>query len=491
MNTLVRFALDVRIKVLSCCAVVVLLSACSGGSVSSPAPQPPQQAASAQAVNVPGPPPPEAVAMPAAQSDQITAMYWWLLGRQPDPVGLQFWLQTGLSSQQVATALEDSAEMRTAHAWGSIGGGTRTRIYVDASAGGAREDGSENYPYKTLTAAAKAVKSASTTVYVKPGTYEGGFATKVNGSASSVDGYDGNIYWVSTLRWGAKLVPPSARTKVFDNTMAWTNTGDYVQIAGFEVDGSLSADPAYDNWREGIYTGGSHSVVRDNYVHDIARWSSCSDGRGGAAIDLDASTRGGSADAIGNWVRDVGQPVNGCNRFQGIYVSSSGNVINNVVYRAYKGAAIHLYHEATAVKVINNTVAASYVGILVGTGEYRGAPVEHKDSLIYNNIAYDNYTGVQEFIGRGGIMGINYYKNNLVTRNTHDWDTMTNAVTGTQTGDPAFVAYAKTQLLPNFHLTATSGAIGKGTTSNAHQADFDGRPRAPDGSCIGAYEAGR
>jgi hypothetical protein len=88
-------------------------------------------------------------------------------------------------------------------------------------------------------------------------------------------------------------------------------------------------------------------------------------------------------------------------------------------------------------------------------------------------------------------MGINYYKNNLVTKNSRDWDKMINAVTGTQLADPAFVDYAKTQLLPNFHLAATSGAIGKGTTSNAHPADFDGRPRAPDGSCIGAYEAGR
>ncbi|MGZ5201899.1 MAG: hypothetical protein ACXWC4_19240 [Telluria sp.] len=491
MNTLVRFALDARTKILTCCAIVALVSACSGGSASSPAPQQPQLAASEQAVNLPGPPPPDAVSMPAARPDQIAALYWWLLGRQPDAAGLQFWQQTGMPVDQIANALEASAEMTTAHAWENIGANTRTHIWVDASATGSREDGSEDHPYRTLAAAAKAVKSASTTVFVKPGTYTGGFATSANGSAGNVGGYDGTIYWVSTLRWGARIVPPPTGTRVSDHTTAWTNTGDYVQIAGFEVDGSLSANGAYDNWREGIFTGGKHSLVRDNYVHDIARWYSCKDGRGGAGIDLDASTRGGQADAVGNWVRDVGQPGAGCNRFQGIYASSSGSVVNNVVYRAYMGAAIHLYHEATAVKVINNTVAASNVGIVVGTGEYRGAAVEHKDSLIYNNIAYDNNIGIQEWVGRGGIMGINYYKNNLVTQNRRDWDGMINAVTGTQLADPAFVAYAKTQLLPNFHLAATSGAIGKGTTSNAHQADFDGRPRAPDGSCIGAYEAGR
>jgi hypothetical protein len=488
MNTLARCALDVCTKFLSCCTVLALLSACSGGS----APPTEQLAASAQAVNQPGPPPPDAVAMPAARTDQITALYWWVLGRQPDTAGLQFWEQTGLPNDKVATALKDSAESRQAHDWESIGAGTRTKIYVDASAGSSREDGSEEFPYKTLAAAARAVKGASTTVYVKPGTYEGGFTTSANGSAGSVGGFDGNIYWVSTLRWGAKIIPASARAKgSSDDSTAWTNTGDNVQIAGFEVDGSLSANSAYDNWRQGIYTSGGHSLVRDSYVHDIARWYSCSSGKGGAGINLDASTSGGMADAIGNWVRDVGQPDEACNRFQGIYVSSSGNVINNVVYRAYMGAAIHLYHEATAVRVINNTVAASNIGIVVGTGEYRGPAVEHKDTMVYNNIAYDNYIGIQEYVGRGGIMGINYYKNNLVAQNTHDWSKMINAVTGTQMADPAFVNYAKTQLLPNFHLTATSGAIGRGTTSNAHQADFDGRPRAADGSCIGAYEAGR
>jgi hypothetical protein len=164
-------------------------------------------------------------------------------------------------------------------------------------------------------------------------------------------------------------------------------------------------------------------------------------------------------------------------------------VINNVVYRAFKGAAIHLYHEATNVRVINNTVAASNVGILVGTGGYRKDKVEHKDSLIYNNIAYDNYIGIEEYVARDGIMGINYYRNNLVAQNTRDWGPMKNVYSDTQIGSPAFVAYEKTRLVPNFHLASQSAAIGKGTTSFAHDTDFDGRARnGGDGSCIGAYE---
>lgn len=464
------------VRMLSCCAMFAVLAACGGSST--PDSPPPAQLAASEAADTP-------VAAPAALSDQISGLYWWLLGRQPDEVGLQFWQQTGLSTDQIAYALKESDELQRLHDWDSIGSATRNKVWVDASATGSREDGSAAYPYKTLAAAARAVKAASTTVYVKPGVYEGGFTTSANGSA------DGGIYWVSTVRWGARIVPASSSTRQFDDTTAWTNSGDYVHIVGFEVDGSNSADAAYDNWRQGIYTSGTRSVVRDNYVHDIARWYSCSSGAGGAGINIDASPSGGLSDAIGNWVRDVGQPGSNCTRFQGIYVSSSGSVINNVVYRAYKGAAIHLYHEATAVKVLNNTVAASNVGIVVGTGEYRGKPVEHKGSLIYNNIAYDNYIGIEEYIGRAGIMGVNFYKNNLVTANTRDWGKMTNAVTGTKTGDPGFVQYKKSQLLPNFHLSANSAAEGAGTASGAQPTDFDGRARAAGGNCIGAYELAR
>ncbi len=467
------------VQSLSCCTLFALIAACGG--TSAPEPPPATQLAASEAAPIP-------VTAPAAVADQISGLYWWLLGRQPDETGLRFWQQTGLSTEQIAYELKDSEELQRLHDWDSIGSATRNKVWVDAAATGSREDGSAAYPYKTLAAAAKAVKAASTTVYVKPGVYEGGFSTSANGSAGAASGADGGIYWISTVRWGARIVPASAKVRQFDDTTAWTNSGDYVQIVGFEVDGSQSGDSAFDNWRQGIYTSGTRSVIRDNYVHDIARWYSCSSGAGGAGINIDASTSGGLSDAIGNWVRDIGQDGSNCTRFQGIYVSSSGSVVNNIVYRAYKGAAIHLYHEATAVKVINNTVAASNVGIVVGTGEYRGKPVEHKGSLIYNNIAYDNYVGIEEYIGRGGIMGINFYKNNLVSGNTRDWGKMGNAVTGTRSGDPGFVQYKKHLLLPNFHLSRDSAAGGAGTASDAHSTDFDGRARAADGNCIGAYE---
>ncbi|MGJ9420892.1 hypothetical protein ACHAC9_24675, partial [Massilia sp. CMS3.1] len=82
--------------------------------------------------------------------------------------------------------------------------------------------------FKTLARAAKAAIKANTTVFVAPGTYAGGFKTTGNGTAA------GRIYWVSTTKWGAKIVPPTNST----NKTAWDNRGNYVSIIGFEVDGS-------------------------------------------------------------------------------------------------------------------------------------------------------------------------------------------------------------------------------------------------------------
>jgi hypothetical protein len=484
MKKLCTFARVVRLPAWLCLGLTLSLAGCGSGGADAPAQQP-QLAAVAQAVGVPAPTPVDG----GSREQQVIDLYWWLLGRQPDDIGLQFWVNSSLGIDAIAAELLRSPELASQHGWNQLGSGTHTSIFVDAAATGDKPDGTERNPYKTLAAAAKAAKSAGTTVYVKPGIYEGGFRTDADGAETAKDGSDGHIYWVSTLRWGAKIVPSTTATRDADSTTAWTNTGDYVQIIGFEVDGMKSSQAGYDNWRQGIYTSGTHSVVRENYVHDVGRWYSCASGAGGAAINIDAYDRGGQSDAISNWVRDIGQNGPGCNRIQGIYVSSSGSVINNVVYRVGDGAGIHLYHEANTVKVVNNTVAAANVGIVVGTGQYRGKAVEHKDTLVYNNIVYDNNVGIEEYVAKDGIMGVNYYRDNLLAKNGRDWGAMHNDRGDVRGGDPAFVNYARTRLLPNFHLAAQSDAIGTGTTSYAHDTDFDGRKRAtPNATCIGAYE---
>ncbi|WP_376712378.1 DUF1565 domain-containing protein, partial [Acinetobacter baumannii] len=62
--------------------------------------------------------------------------------------------------------------------------------------------GSKAAPFKTLARAARAVTRPGTTVWVAPGSYAGGIKTTASGTAAA------RIYWVSTTKWGARIVPP-------------------------------------------------------------------------------------------------------------------------------------------------------------------------------------------------------------------------------------------------------------------------------------------
>ncbi|WP_313172484.1 DUF1565 domain-containing protein, partial [Massilia oculi] len=98
---------------------------------------------------------------------------------------------------------------------------TPNNFYVSPT-GSDTAAGTKAAPFKTLARAAKAATKAGTTVFVAPGTYAGGIRTTASGTASS------RIYWVSTTKWGAKIVPPANST----NKTAWDNRGNYVSIIG-------------------------------------------------------------------------------------------------------------------------------------------------------------------------------------------------------------------------------------------------------------------
>src|SRR5690242_4070082 len=101
--------------------------------------------------------------------------------------------------------------------------------YHVAPNGSDSADGSEAAPFLTLARAARAVTRPGTTVFVAPGTYEGGIKTTAHGSPQA------RISWISN---GARIVPPTRS----NNKTAWDNRGDYVSIIGFEVDGSNSGE---------------------------------------------------------------------------------------------------------------------------------------------------------------------------------------------------------------------------------------------------------
>jgi hypothetical protein len=190
-------------------------------------------------------------------------------------------------------------------------------------------------------------------------------------------------------------------------------------------------------------------------------------------------------DVIGNVVHDIGPA--GCTYVQGIYHSTSGTIMNNVVYRV-GSAAIHLWHDATDLKIVNNTVSSSVFGIIVGGGDFYFTSAGANNVHVHNNIVFDNQYGISE---QGKTGTGNTYKNNLVFQNPTYNISLRNGLKATNTisSNPLFVGYSRTAAMPNFKLSSSSPAIGRGISTYAPTTDIDGRPRnATTGVDLGAYQ---
>lgn len=317
--------------------------------------------------------------------------------------------------------------------------------------------GTRAAPLRSLARAAQLV-TPGTTVNVLPGAYQGGFRTSVNGLPNA------RIVFRSTERWQARIVPPS----VSGSDTAWDNRASYVDIQGFEVDGTVQA--AGHPWTTGIHSGGAYNRVVANHVHDIATRLPCT-GKGGAGIGAGNDDKGMFSEVSGNSVHDIGAP--GCRSMQGIAMNTPGTVRNNIAYRV-AGAGIHLQHEARKVTVVNNTIAASNTGILVGGDAPRTRdPGDHQH--VFNNIVFDNRYGVAE---QGATGKHNGYRNNLVFANKEaDWNLSAGMRhVGTIAAAPGFVGYTRAGT-PDFRLAAGSPAIGKGIENGADGPDFYGKTR--------------
>jgi hypothetical protein len=345
-----------------------------------------------------------------------------------------------------------------------------TYHYYVALSGSDSNPGTAEMPFQTIVRASK-VALPGTTIHVAPGTYEGGFKTSMSGTEAQ------RIYYVSTAKWGARLVPPMTS----DSKAGWDNRGNYVDIVGFEIDGSASRNGM--KWSHGIYNGGSYAIIKNNRIHHIAQNTPCTSA-GGAGIAVDGYYRGVQSEVVGNTVHDIG-PV-GCRFVQGIYISTSGSAKNNIVHNV-GGAAIQMWHDARNVVVSNNTVAASMTGILVGGGDFYHTKGPNDFTRVHNNIVFDNKYGISE----QGATGVhNTYRNNLVFQNSDaDWQ-LRNGLThsGTIAQAPQFVRYAR-RGERDFHLRSGSPAIGKGIEEHSALTDAAGKPRSKAvGIDIGAYQ---
>jgi hypothetical protein len=342
-------------------------------------------------------------------------------------------------------------------------------LYVDPR-GADSNRGTESSPFRTIERAASEALP-DTTVHVAPGSYPGGFKTTANGTPK------GRVVYISTLRWAARIVPPLEST----NPTAWDNRGNYVDIVGFDVDGTVYQGGL--KWSNGIYSGGSYDAIRGNHVHHVANTVACTDA-GGAGIAVDSYYHGIKSEVIGNQVHDVGPA--GCPFIHGIAMNTPGKVLNNVVYRVAE-AGIRLWRDATNVVVANNTVTGSNSGIVVGAGDYYYSSGPNDYTHVSNNIVFDNRRGIAEM---GNTGKNNTYVDNLVFQNQGlDWSLANGlAHKGSVAAAPRFLDYNRAGT-PDFRLSSTSPAIAKGGAVHAHASDFRGVPRNEmTGIDIGAYQ---
>ena len=129
-------------------------------------------------------------------------------------------------------------------------------LYVSPT-GSDSNSGSISAPFRTIGKAASVAKP-STTVHVAPGSY-GNVSNSKSGTAT------GRLRFVSTTKWGAKIVGTGTEAH-------FTNSGSYVDIVGFDIAGT---------GRLGILNYGSFTSIEGNHVHNLKISGGCN-GSGGA-----------------------------------------------------------------------------------------------------------------------------------------------------------------------------------------------------------------
>jgi hypothetical protein len=335
-------------------------------------------------------------------------------------------------------------------------------------------EGSQAAPFRSILAASEAAQPG-TTVHVAPGTYGGGFTTVANGTASA------RIVYVSDAPYGAKVVGAGAAT----NQTGWWNRGNYVDIRGFEIDGTGAQATS---WRFGFYGSGSYTTFQGNKVHDIltdatAFANASAHGGGGAGVEMDNYYGDVFGSVIGNIVYGIGPTGETSSLVHGIYQVESGAVANNVIYDV-AGNGIVTWHGARDIRIVNNTVdGARGGGIVVGSGDSGSSSTSGDYITVANNIVTFSLWGISE----SGITGPNNrYVNNLLHKNT-TWDIRLQnglVATGTMKADPKFVDAGA----HDYHLQSGSPAVGAASAGYVPSTDLTGNSRSTTAPDIGAYE---
>lgn len=385
--------------------------------------------------------------------------------------------------------------------------------YVNVGTGSDSNSGtSAGSAWKTINHAnsAMTVPAAGVVVHVAAGTYPEDVSVNKSGTAS------GYIRYVCDTKWTITVGSSSCDvTGVSFNTI-WNLPGaSYVEINGFEIDGS-----GHDT---GIgISGTSNTGVRiiGNKIHDTARQGNKT---AGAVIALNADaqtvTVPGNNLYMGNYIYHNNgggsstQNAGGANH--GIYVEESGDIIeNNLIMDQGGGWCIQLWHQSTNVVITNNTLLnCARGGIIVGSDLRTGVPDDHttvNNNIVANSGGNGGQYGIIEYGSSCTAVGPNnVYYNNLTWGNSRsDYSlcggkTPVNPKTVSSCGgsvsacnSSVFVNYTGLST-GDYHLKSGSSAINAGTNDNCATGgispcvpttDFSGTTR-PTPPAIAAFES--
>lgn len=254
--------------------------------------------------------------------------------------------------------------------WVSLAGAT---TYYVGTSGNDSNAGTIGSRWRNPQKCAQPPVTAGDTCFVGDGTYtaaEAGstaFVIQISTAKGSATGTALNPITIKSENWnGAKLVQPTRNAQA----VAIYVSKEYYVIEGFEIDGS---GVTYDNGTNASHAGigayTSNVIIRQNYIHDIAR-TQCSDSSFGNA---GLFTNPGASNILieKNRIHTIGRLRNGESgcvtaRFQhdhGIYITwgSDITVRNNLVYDTNRGYPMNIYSASNSVhtryKIYNNTFA--------------------------------------------------------------------------------------------------------------------------------------
>lgn len=361
--------------------------------------------------------------------------------------------------------------------------------YYISPTGSDSNSGSSSAPWATF-AHANSVVQPGDTVIVENGTYVQAPNFTASGTSAAPITYRAQNKWGATIAASSSQVASASGNEVSFN-------GTYTILTGFILtgpsDGSASAGFK-------IQEGADHVSILGNEINNIGAGSACHEGAG-------VVSAANYPTISGNFFYNISPPVSAgnCYTMQGVYftLGNYGTAQNNIFVNMPQACAFQWWSYPSSTPPSHFTVTENTIAHVGTTSNGSGAGFCYNETgtaaatnnLMNNNIMMD--VGDAPFLVAYGWGTGDQFENNLIYNSAaNQWNNASGNPTSppstyinTIASNPQFVDYTGDQT-GNYHLTASSPAIGAATSSGAPSTDFDGNPRpSPDGLYdIGAYE---